>query len=50
MAAEVDQALEEDCRVAVAWHYVVAEYVFVAVGIDFAGMEAVMLHHIVGVH
>ena len=49
-AAEVDQALEEDCQVAVAWHYVVAEYVSVVVGIDFAGMEAVTLHHTVGVH
>ena len=33
-----------------AWHYVVAEYVFVVVGIGFAGMEAVTLHHTAGVH
>ncbi len=49
-AAGVDQALGEDCQVAVAWHYVVAEYVFVVAGIDSAGMEAVTLHHTEGVH
>ena len=49
-AAGVDQALGEDCQVAVAWHYVVAEYVFVVVGIGFAGTEVVTLHHTVEFH
>ena len=49
-AAEVDQALGEDYQVAVEWHYVVAVYVFVVVGIDFAEMEAAILHHTVAVH
>ena len=49
-AAEVNQALEADYQVAVAWHYVVAEYVFVVVGIDYAGMEAATLHQTVVVH